>query len=429
MKFVFCINPFHGHINPTIGIVTELVRRGNEVYYFSTEQYQNQIENAGAKVIPYSNYGQLFEWGIEKRTADLTQNIEYLLLKYLFPTRSDYKNFIVTLENQILKLDPDFLIYDYFDGYWAKQTAAKLNIPSIASVTSFAVCRDMVNACPDDCIKYALRLPVDDPFFLLNDANKQKLIRLLSLKLKEAYNDEKDFNILDFGNSDYLNIVYTCRDFQPFGQLFDDRFIFIGCQFDSRKEVIDFPIEQSSNKHLIYISLGTTDINEQSDFYIKCFRALENMNVTAVLSIGHNTTMESLGPIPDNFIVRRENPQLEILKKASIFINHGGMNGVNEALFYGVPLIVMPQQGDQHAVGNQVDKLKLGINLIEKNIDEPLLKSSVEHILFNFDEYRKRCLDFSHKLKTAGGYSYAVDKILGLSTKKHYSSDRGINAK
>lgn len=46
----FCI-PAHGHTNPTIKVVEELVKRGHRVRYFSFEEFREKIERAGAEYI------------------------------------------------------------------------------------------------------------------------------------------------------------------------------------------------------------------------------------------------------------------------------------------------------------------------------------------------------------------------------------------
>lgn len=55
-KIVFFCIPAHGHTNPTIEVVRELTKRGNEVYYYSFEEFREKIENAGAKFISCDEY-------------------------------------------------------------------------------------------------------------------------------------------------------------------------------------------------------------------------------------------------------------------------------------------------------------------------------------------------------------------------------------
>ena len=46
-KIVFFCIPAHGHTNPTLGVVRELVRRGHQVKYYSYEPFRAVIEAAG----------------------------------------------------------------------------------------------------------------------------------------------------------------------------------------------------------------------------------------------------------------------------------------------------------------------------------------------------------------------------------------------
>ena len=45
MKIVFFCIPAHGHTNPTLGVVKELVKNNHEVYYYSYEVMREKIES------------------------------------------------------------------------------------------------------------------------------------------------------------------------------------------------------------------------------------------------------------------------------------------------------------------------------------------------------------------------------------------------
>lgn len=47
----FCI-PAHGHTNPTLGLVKEMIDAGHEVTYFSFEKFREKIEDTGARFVP-----------------------------------------------------------------------------------------------------------------------------------------------------------------------------------------------------------------------------------------------------------------------------------------------------------------------------------------------------------------------------------------
>src|SRR5690242_14003366 len=52
-KIVFIELPAHGHVNPTLPVVEELARRGEQVIYYDTEEFREQIERAGASFHAY----------------------------------------------------------------------------------------------------------------------------------------------------------------------------------------------------------------------------------------------------------------------------------------------------------------------------------------------------------------------------------------
>ena len=77
------------------------------------------------------------------------------------------------------------------------------------------------------------------------------------------------------------------------------------------------------------------------------------------MSVG-NFDISRLKHIPENFVIKNRVLQIAVLKHASLFIAHGGMNSVSEAMVQGVPLVVIPFVSDQPANARQVEKLGLG---------------------------------------------------------------------
>lgn len=47
-KIVFFCIPAHGHTNPTLGVVRELISRGHQVFYYSYNMMREKIEATGA---------------------------------------------------------------------------------------------------------------------------------------------------------------------------------------------------------------------------------------------------------------------------------------------------------------------------------------------------------------------------------------------
>src|SRR5262249_40511123 len=150
-----------------------------------------------------------------------------------------------------------------------------------------------------------------------------------------------------FMHAEPLTIVFIPKAFQPEGDTFDQRYIFVGPSILQRHENNNFPLDKLSNElPILYISLGTV-FNNQPNFFKLCFEAFGKQPWQVVLSIGRYVDPTALGPIPDNFLVSSYVPQLEILPRTQVFVTHGGMNSTMESLYYGVPMVVIPQMIEQ----------------------------------------------------------------------------------
>ncbi|WP_307102242.1 nucleotide disphospho-sugar-binding domain-containing protein [Arthrobacter globiformis] len=81
-----------------------------------------------------------------------------------------------------------------------------------------------------------------------------------------------------------------------------------------------------------------------------------------VVSTGQ-TDPALLGPLPANVLASRFVPQLEVLARAALFVTHGGMNSVNEAMYAGVPMLVIPQGAEQPLVAGRVAESGAGLSI------------------------------------------------------------------
>ena len=89
----------------------------------------------------------------------------------------------------------------------------------------------------------------------------------------------------------------------------------------------------------------------------------------------------------------------------------GGMNSANEALWFGVPLLVVPQRGDQHLVARRVAELGAGLRMPPDEVTADRLRDAVR-ALRSAPEYRERALAQGASLRSAGGPRRAAELIL-----------------
>jgi zeaxanthin glucosyltransferase len=99
-----------------------------------------------------------------------------------------------------------------------------------------------------------------------------------------------------------------------------------------------------------------------------------------VISLGDSLKAEDFSPVPANVLLSNMLPQLEILKKASIMITHGGLNSVKECIFFGVPMIVIPFDLDQPLNALRVVHHGLGLMANPETVSAAQLHSMIERI-------------------------------------------------
>jgi MGT family glycosyltransferase len=103
-------------------------------------------------------------------------------------------------------------------------------------------------------------------------------------------------------------------------------------------------------------------------------------------------------------------PQLAVLQRVKAFVTHGGMNSVSESLFFGVPLVVVPQMGEQAVVGRQVAALGAGVCLSKEEATAARLRESVEQVLVQ-ERFRAGAAEVQRSFHAAGGAVRAADAI------------------
>lgn len=198
------------------------------------------------------------------------------------------------------------------------------------------------------------------------------------------------------------------KEFQPYVEDFSpEKYFFLGPSVYGRKETSLPPIK--SDVPIIYISFGTI-VRGAASFFKTCIEAFKNENVIVVMSVGKSFRIEKLGALPENFTVKNFIPQILMLKQADVFVTHGGMNSISEAMTFGVPMVVIPIESDQPVNAEQIVKLGLGKRLDYKGIDGASLKTAVMSVL-NDDRIKQNSAVMKDAVKNCLGNKGAVRLI------------------
>lgn len=398
-KIVILTPPAHGHINPTLPVAQELVRRGEQVIYYNTEEFRPAIEQTGALFRTQPEALLSAEQITQALLGGNMINIPVLLLRAT-------EKLLPFLLPALKREEPDLLFFDSI-AVWGKMAATLLNVRGASSLSTLVF------------DERSLKLTPRKLFLLLRHAiPKAPALIGAGLRLRRQYGAPNfPAGRPLFPMRDRLNLVFSTRSLQPQLSLFDSTFRFVGPSINeqARVQTGDFmtSTEAQQDRPLIYISLGTIH-HAQSQFYNQCFETFGNFPARFILSAGKATDLSTLNPSPPNFEVHAAVPQLQVLQHADLFITHGGINSVHEGLFYGVPLVVIPQQFEQMMNGYCAAKegaaLVLEDQLLRGGVNMATLRHMVERVLAD-SRFAEAARAMQQELQATGGYRQAADEL------------------
>ena len=358
----FVALPAAGHVNPTLPLVAELVRRGHRVSYAAGADHAEAIAATGATALPAGT-------GSVRPTGSLHQ----MLLAGVEVCRV-----VVPALEKVFRADPpDLLCHDVLTPY-APLLAHRLGVPTVVTVPT--------HASNDSFSLSTLLIPADyDPTEYL--AARAKLAADLGVPIEPPTSRRQ--------------IVFLPRRFQIAGDTFDDSFVFVGPTLDQPHEDWRPP----AGRRVLFVSLGTV-VNNRPDFFQAVIQAFANTDWHVAMAVGDRVDPAKLGPIPANVELRPYFPQQNVLKYATAFLTHAGMNSVMEALARQVPMIAYPQTPEQAANAQQVADLGLGRLLTDLD-DLPVTVTEVACA----KDIRANLATMADDLRTAGGAPAAADAV------------------
>jgi zeaxanthin glucosyltransferase len=176
------------------------------------------------------------------------------------------------------------------------------------------------------------------------------------------------------------------------------------------RENLDFPWERLTGEPLVYASMGTI-LNGRLDVFRTIVAALANQRgLQLVLSVGDQVDPEQIGRVPNNAVIVKRAPQLELLKRASVCITHAGLNTVLEALAQGVPQVAIPVTYDQPGVAARIAHRQTGVVTSLDKLTADHLSTLLNEVLHD-PIYRDNARKLQKAIAEADGLSAATDLV------------------
>ena len=320
---VFIAYPETGHLNASFKVARSLKERGHRIYYLGLRDFEDAIRRQEFEYLPI--FEALCPKGFIQQYA-VKNNIDNFVAIVQQAERSRVP-FDLSREigSMIQRIRPDLFIIDLL-------------------LTDLAIRVE----------------PSGIPMVLLNT------------QLFNPWAEE------DSGYDFLLNkteLILCPQEFDFPGTQRKKNSYYVEASIDLARDDLPFPWEAvDQHKPLVYCSFGSQShlIEGSKEFFQTIIDAVAaRPDWQLILTVGSLNVEDFHGITPNTLLVKNA-PQLQVLKRASVMITHGGFNSVKECIFFDVPMIVFPVIRDHPAIAARVVYHGLGItgDIRETSVDQ-----------------------------------------------------------
>ncbi|MFD5466997.1 macrolide family glycosyltransferase [Kitasatospora sp. NPDC127059] len=373
--------PAHGHVNPSLDVIRELVARGHRISYVNDPSFAEQIEATGARFVPHDTGLTV----LQGAAVAPGTNVHGMIF--------DEAQAMLPRLREVFEDDrPDLVLYDFM-AYAGRVLADDWGVPSLL-VSPSRVARGDFDAEPFRTIMKALEA----------DGVTERFTRWL------ADNGVAPRDIFTYMMRPDRGISLIPRALQSGIEEVDPEvFSFAGPCLDNREHQGSWTRPQGAEKVLL-VSLGSA-FTHQPAFYRACLEAFGDLpGWHVVLQVGKATDQAELGPIPANVEVHPWVPQLAVLQQADAFITHAGMGGCSEGLYCGLPMVAVPQAADQFENADRLVELGVARRVDTDQASATALRSAVLELTSD-PAVAARLAELRTEVRADAGASRAADLV------------------
>ncbi|MHA6796400.1 macrolide family glycosyltransferase [Pseudonocardia bannensis] len=372
----------HGHVNPNLPVIAELVARGHRVSYAVPESFAPVVASSGATPVVYDSV--LPDEAAGERWPDGGVEAMSIFL-------DEAEQALPQLRAAFAGDRPDVVLHD-IAAYAARVLAHQWSVP-IVQLSPAMVAWD---GYADDMAEVLAPIR-DDPAWPAYQTRFAAWLAEHGIAL----------SVDEFTGRPPRCIVLIPRALQPHADRVDAAvYTFVGPSLDARPHQGDWP---APDRPLLLISLGSA-YTDHPAFYRDCLTAFGGLDWQVVISIGRHVDPTELGELPPNVELHRWVPQLAVLGRASAFITHAGMGGCSEGLYQGVPMVAVPQAVDQFTNAAMLEELGVGVHVPMDQATPQALRTAVLDLVGS-PVVAARAAALRAELRAAGGAARAADII------------------
>ncbi|KAH6768574.1 hypothetical protein C2S51_013910 [Perilla frutescens var. frutescens] len=410
----------HGHVFPFMELAKKLSNKNFHIYFCSTPINLDSVKNSLNKLD--SSKIELVELHLPS-LPDLpphyhtNKNVPPHLMPLLLQA---FQMSTSTFSDIILKLKPDFLIYDGFQP-WAAKMAAAQGIPavffSIANSASLSFFHHMYTHKNCDTFPHEA--------VWLRDYEKRDLIAQ-SAYMEQVQGVDEGFAFGVFKLSSEIALIKSCRGIEEkyadyLEKLSGRKIVCTGTlvatahdQENDDLEIMKWLSERKPQSTL-YISFGSENYLSKEQM-MELAKGLEQMDVNFIWVARLPAGDDGGGveaALPKGFLERmRERgmvlqkwaPQAAILAHGSVggFMSHCGWSSISESVCFGVPVVGLPLKYDQTVNARVAVEAGVGVEVARGEngeFDGEAVAKAVKEVMVGGEGFRSRVGEWRKKMK------------------------------
>ena len=332
-----------GHVNPIRSLAEHLVRRGHHVTWMARKVTDVAVAPQVDGVIVRHVDWQWLPPGKKLDFAGAARHFDKYVENNVDWRLRSIDPLVPRLRAAIREHRPDMIVADgqMYPGIIA---AIQEDVPFVTAITS-----------------PAFMMPPDF------DCDLTRALRLLDGPRAESFRKhgvEPNFVVWDF-LSPLENFVFALPELVGSHRPLPERTHLVGSSvyFERQEDPADYPWDRIHDRApLVYASFGTVWYAQPDLFHTIATTCVE-LGLQLAATIGGLADTDFPRTLPPEVVAVRHTPQLKMLERASVCITHGGANTVMEALYFGVPQLVVPLCTDQPVNAFFVRHARVGLDI------------------------------------------------------------------
>ena len=388
MRFLFAAFPVTGHVNPGLPIARELVSRGHDVRWYSTQRFRRAIEATGARWVPFRAATSIDEeWMSEQfpgrpsgGIAQLQFDVEHVFINMIPGALLDLEHELAKEPADVIVSDNAFapagLIRERKGTPWAVYGINPLSIPSV-DTAPFGLALMPSSTWLGRLRNRFLYWLVDNVIFRKARNRYQQIRRDLGMP-------HAGKSIFGFTRKSDLYLQGSVPSFEYPRTDMPHQVRFIGASIPPAPlgwQQPEWWRELDSPPPVVLVTQGT--INNDFDQLIRpAIRALADQHVQVLVTTGSRPASDvAIDPLPPNVRVERFVPYAELMPKVDLLVTNGGYGAIQIALAHGVPVVAIGKTEDKAEIANRIEWSGVGAGLKVLVPTEEQIRDAVRRVL------------------------------------------------